>query len=308
MNRPLFKSGPSLKFSSLTISLVLLSAQSPGQVPDFSKVPNVWKGDSLGITNLINNGIKITKGKAICWFPKDSLSEMQMSQIADTLSTGIVAAERFIKAPLSWQARLMNDPYVFYFRLDSFISHASLYGFVSVPFWRIKNGKAPWLHEALHEMLYSKSDKWFSPAMTEQFANENMPLWLHEGLPDFIAMQVASQNHLRHFDVFSNSISTNADSLFLTNIKPGNASYIISRIGSKGVMPELFSKNRGDYAPGFYHGSCSFVKFIVENYSLDVLLTAISSFEKENESIEAATGKPLTTLKKEWLEKLSVNQ
>jgi hypothetical protein len=297
-----------MKVSGLTIGLVLLWTQSPGQAPDFSKVPNVWQGDSLNITNLVNNGIKITKGKAICWFPKDSLSEKQMSQIADTLNTGIAAAEKFINAPLSWQVHLMNDPYVFYFRLDSFISHASLYGFVSVPFWRIKNGKAPWLHEALHEMLYSKSDKWFSPAMTEQFANENMPLWLYEGLPDFIAMQVASQNHLRHFDVFSNSISTNADSLFLKDIKPGNASYVISRIGTKGVMPELFSKNRADYAPGFYHGSCSFVKFIVENYGLDVLLTAISSFEKENESIEAATGKPLTTLKKEWLEKLNVKQ
>ena len=104
--------------------------------------------------------------------------------------------------------------FLFFFRVDSFISHASLYGFVSIPFWRIKRGKAPWLHEALHEMLYSKNDKWFSPAMTEKFANENMPLSIYQGLPDYIAMQVSHQNHLTHFDVFSNSNSTNADSLF----------------------------------------------------------------------------------------------
>ncbi len=122
--------------------------------------------------------------------------------------------------------------------------------------------------------------------MTEKFANENMPLWLHEGLPDYIAMQVSRQNHLALFDVFSNSNSTNADSLCLENMKSGNASYIISRIGAKGVMPELSSKNRIDYAPGFYHGSCSFVQFIADNYGLNVLLTAISSSEKEQESIE----------------------
>jgi hypothetical protein len=174
----------------------------------------VWEGDSLNITCLINNGIKITKGKAICWFPKDSLSESQMNQIVDTINVGIRAAEKFINAPFAWQVHPMSAAYVFYFRVDSFISHASLYGFVSIPFWRIKRGKAPWLHEALHEILYSKNDIWFSPAMTEKFANENMPLWLHEGLPDYLAMQVSRQNHLTHFDVFSNVI-TNADSLFL---------------------------------------------------------------------------------------------
>jgi hypothetical protein len=73
-------------------------------------------------------------------------------------------------------------------------------------------------------------------------------------------------------------------------------------------MPELSSKNRIDYAPGFYHGSCSFVQFIADNYGLDVLLTAISSPGKEQESIEMATGKPPATLKKEWLEKLKIKQ
>ena len=298
-----------MKICDLTIGLLLILVRSSvSQVPDFSKVPNVWKGDSMNITNLINNGSKITRGKAICWFPKDSLSGNQMNQIADMINVGITAAEKFINAPLPWQVHPINEPYVFYFRADSFISHASLYGFVSIPFWRIKKGKAPWLHEALHEMLYSKSDKWFSPSMTEKFADENMPLWLHEGLPDYIAMQVSHQNHLTHFDVFSNSNSTNADSLFLENIRAANAQYIISHIGAKGVMPELSSINRNDYAPCFYHGSCSFVQFIADNYGLNALLTAISSSEKEQESIEMATGKPLAILKKEWLEKLKINQ
>jgi hypothetical protein len=298
-----------MRMPGLTIGLlVLLARPSIGQVPDFSKVPNIWEGDSLNIANLVNNGIKITKGKAICWFPKDSLSEETMNQIVDTINIGIAAAGKFINAPLTWQMHPMDEPYVLYFRSDRFISHASCFGFVSIPFWRIKSGKAPWLHEVLHEMLYSKNDKWFSPGMTEKFANENMPLWLYEGLPDYIAMQVARQNHLTHFDVFSNSNSANADSLFLEDMRSPNASYIILHIGSKGVMPELSSENRINYAPGFYHGSGSLVQFIADNYGLNVLLTAISLSGREQESIETATGKPLTALKKEWLDKLKIKQ
>jgi hypothetical protein len=76
-----------MKICGLTVGLlIILISSSIGQAPDFSKVPNVWAGDSLNITWLINNGVKITKGKAICWFPKDSLSVARMNQIGDTIN------------------------------------------------------------------------------------------------------------------------------------------------------------------------------------------------------------------------------
>lgn len=295
------------KYFSLII-ILLLTELSISQVPDFSKVPNLREGDSLHIIYLIDHGVKITKQKAICWFPKDSLSEKRMNEIADTINVGVIAAEKFINAPLPWQVHSINEPYTFYFRLDSFISHASLYGFVSIPFYRIKNGRAPWLHEALHEILYSNTDKWFAPPMTDEYANAHMPLWIHEGLPDYIAIRVSRQNNLSYYDVFSNNDPANIDSLFVENLRSENGSYIISHIGANGIIPELFGKDRFNYAPGFYHGSCSFVQFIAERYRLNVLLTAISSFEKEQESIEAVSGKPLATLKKEWLDKLKIKQ
>lgn len=286
--------------------LLLFSKSSIGQVPDFSKVPNVHDGDSLNISRLVNNGIKITKGKAICWFPKDSLSEKLMNAIADTLNTGITEAEKFIKAPLSWQQHAFNTPYTFYFRLDSFVSHASCAGFVSIPFWRIKERKAPWLHEALHEMLVSNIGSWFSPAITDDFLNKNEPTWLFEGLPDYITMKVSNLNNLLWFDVFSKTYNLNIDSVFIENMKTKNGRYILSYIGNKGIMPELSSKERIQYAPAFYHGSCSFVQFIAGKYGLEILLTAISSFQKEQETIVKLTGKTISTLKKEWLNQLGI--
>ena len=222
------------------------------------------------------------------------------------INTGINKAEKFIGTPLPWQLHPPNKPYTFYFRLDRFVSHASQAGFVSVPLWRIKDGKAPWLHEVIHEMLYTKTGSWYSPAVSEKEWYKNMPLWLFEGLPDYISLKISLLENLPWFDVFSNSYQTNIDSLFIKEIGSDKGSYILSFIGNKGVMPELFSNDRIKYAPAFYHGSCSFVYYLAGNYGIKILLTGISLFGQEQETIEKLTGKPIEILKKEWLDKLKI--
>jgi hypothetical protein len=54
------------------------------------------------------------------------------------------------------------------------------------------------------------------------------------------------------------------------------------------------------YAPAFYHGSSSFVQYIVDKYGVEILLSAISSFRKEQEKIEQLTAKSIDILKEEW--------
>ena len=251
----------------LTIAIVTSTFQSSiSQVPDFSKVPLLHDGDSINITYLINNGIKITAGKAICWFPKDSLTEQKMTEIANMINTGINATEKFINAPLPWQ-----------------------------------------MHQVIHEMLYANTGIWFSKTITDEDFDKNFPNWLSEGLPDYISLTVSLANHLTWFDVFSNSSQTNIDSLFKKEMGSEKGTYILSFIGTKGVMPELSSKERILYAPAFYHGSSSFTRYLSDNYGLKMLLTAFSQFKKELETIERLTGKTLDVLKKEWLAKLNLN-
>ncbi len=273
------------------------------QIPDFSRVPVLHDGDSVNIVYLINHGVKISEGKVISWFPKDSLTAKQMHEIVTMINTGISAAEKFINAPLPWQLHQSTQPYTFYFRFDRFVSHASQAGFVSIPFWRIKDGKSPWLHEVMHEMLYTKNGSWYSNNVTDKEHDEQMPLWLFEGLPDYISSEVSLIENLPWFDVFSNSRQTNIDSLFFKETGADKFSYILSFIGSKGVMPELFSDDRMLYAPVFYHGSSSFVKYIADSYSIKILLNSMSSFKAEQATIEKLTGKTIEVLKKEWLNK-----
>jgi len=129
-------------FDKLVIGLVLTaSAPAMGQLPDFSKVPNLWENDSLNIVYLVQHGIPITKKKVICWFPADSMTSQRMNEIADTINAGVTSAEEFIHAPLPWQVHRFDEPYVFYFRPDSFISHASMAGLYPFLFGVLKTGK-----------------------------------------------------------------------------------------------------------------------------------------------------------------------
>lgn len=119
---------------------LLIALCSRSQMPDFPRVLNLHPGDSTNITQLIACVVSIKKGTIIAWFPKDSLPEIQMSKMVETLNTGMKAAEAVIRAPLPWQVHQPSDAYTFYFREHSFVSHASGAGFVSIPFWRIKEG------------------------------------------------------------------------------------------------------------------------------------------------------------------------
>jgi hypothetical protein len=40
-------------------------------------------------------------------------------------------------------------------------------------------------------MLDTNTGSWFSTSITEDEANKEMPLWLFEGLPDYISLKVS---------------------------------------------------------------------------------------------------------------------
>jgi hypothetical protein len=278
------------------------------EVPDFTKIKwsSLYMEDSLAITNLVLNGTKVVNGRTVCWFPKDSLSSNRMTAIAKLIDRGITLAEDFIHTPADWQA-YPNGTYTFYFRPGKFISHASLCGFISIPLWRIKSDQSPWLHEAFHEMLNHKSGAWPTNKDTVEWAN-NVPIWLLEGLPEYFANEVSSANNIPKFDPFTKSYRTNADSLFLIDLRTDKGKLALTNIGTKGVGPnrsnfQLLS-DRKSYAPAFYHGSASFLKYISDTYGIDVLLKTIASFKGEHETIEKLTGKSISELKDGWIREI----
>ncbi len=288
----------------IVIALFTFGMKVAAQIPQFYKAPFIQPDDSINITQLIKSGICLSKKNVVAWFPKDSLSTRRMNEILDTLSIGIAAAERLIKTPQSWQVHQKGVPYTFYFRLDNFVSHSSGAGFVSVPFSRIKQGKAPWLHEAIHEMLNSKNGAWNNGSVALEVVAKNFPLWLSEGLPEYISLTASQKYKLPMFDVHTKSFLTNIDSICREDLKGVLADTVLPFIGKKGVLIALFGKDRRLYAPTFYHCSCSFVKYLVEQYGIDPLVASLAAYPREMEELEKRTHSSLYKLKEAWLIKI----
>jgi hypothetical protein len=289
----------------LFVILFILSINATSQIPQFYKAPFIQPGDSTNIMQLIKSGSFRSEKNVIAWFPKDSLSVERMDGILDTLSIGIAAAERLIKTPQTWQVHQKGMPYTFYFRLDSLVSRSSGSGFVSIPFWRIKQGKAPWLHEAIHEMLNTKNGNWNNDSITLEVAVKNTPLWLSEGLPEYISQTVSHKYKLPFFDVQSKSFLTNVDSICREDLKGKLADSVLAFIGKKGALIELFGKDRRLYAPTFYHCSCSFVKYLAERNGIDPLIESLAAYPREMEELEKRIHSSLEYLKKDWLIKIN---
>lgn len=255
--------------------------------------------DSARISYLVENGIQIKKGKVLAWFPKDSLSAKQMNGLLDTINMGIDAAEKFIEAPLAWQWRQTKEPYTIYFSIDTFISHAAG-GYVAISFWRTKQGKAPWLHEVIHEMLNAKADD----SIPIKEWKENMPQWLVEGLPEYVAREIYKQRSWSYYDIHRNKTHNNADSACKADLRNENGKSALTYIAKRGGMAELQGKDRRLYAPAFYHCSCSFVKYLSENKGIVPIINSFSASPYVQQELERSINSSLNIMKSAWLEKL----
>jgi len=289
--------------------MTIAVGDSMAQMPDFTKLPFVNKADSAPIADLIRNGVRVD-GKAVqCWFPKDSMSHKRMREITHMIDRGIKGANKFIGAPLDWQELPPGKPITFYFRRDSFISHGSWAGFVSIPFWRIRDDKAPWLHEAFHEILAPRKlcDLLRKEANDSTAASDGeLPEWLGEGLPDVLKLEVARKEGLSEYDVFSGSRNLDFDSAFRARLSDEHTRKVLPYIGVDRYMPELFSNERHLYASAFYSGSASFVKFLIARYGLPTILTVNANMDECNATLKKLTGKSIDTLRREWLEAMGI--
>lgn len=261
--------------------------------------------DSLRVIQLHQRGVQVERDRIVAWFPTDSLSRQRMEGIADTLNRGVLQAEQLIGAPFHWQ-EFSGKPITFYFSPEKFISHASWDGLVFIPFWRIKAGQSPWLHEALHIIFRSNKGSWGNVSREERAAM--MPLWLTEGLPDYVDMKIAYERKFHRFDLWKDGGLLKTDSSCRSKLSGAQGAYILKFVGSPGTPPELFGEHRSQYAPTFYNCSSSFVKFIADQYGLEVLVEGIADFQKEHQVIEKLTGKTMGQIKQAWSDKVLLKE
>lgn len=251
---------------------------------------------------LQSEGIVIERGKVIAYFPKNSLPESRMNEIVDTINLGITLADKYIGGPYDWQV-FKNRQLTYYFCEGNFMSTTSKEDDIFIPIWRAQSNQSPWLHETMHLLLRSVNGNWNPKSNPMNLFK--MPMWLTEGLAEFLAMKISYEYHIPKFDIFESGGYSKLDSISCILLTQENGPHILKYIGKPGIIIKLFTKKRWEYAPTFYNCSSSFTKYLVETYGLDKIINAYSNYKNEIKTIEELTGKTITELKEDWLSKIS---
>jgi hypothetical protein len=254
------------------------------------------------INTLRTEGVVINRERVIAFFPKNSIPENRMNEIVDTINLGIILAEKYIGGPYDWQV-FKNKQVTYYFCEGNFMSTTSKEGDIFIPVWRAQSNKSPWLHETMHILLRSENGNW-NPRSNPMNLFK-MPMWLTEGMAEFLAMKISYDYQIPKFDIFDSGGYSKVDSVCNIIAKQGNGPHILKYIGEPGIMIKLFTKKRASYAPTFYNCSCSFIKYLVETYGLLKVLNAYTNYKKEIRTIEEFTSKTMKELREDWLEKIN---
>ncbi len=282
----------------LTTFLILLASRLViGQQP-----LNWAADDGKRVETLTTEGTRVEGQNVVVWFPK-SLSRADAESILKRLDPAVGGLWRRVGIH-DWQA-VPKGKITYYLSDDSFVAHASGRSAVFIPVDRVKDGRAPYLHEATHELLASKTN--LSPQQAADPAQLRRPLWITEGLPDYIARIVAAEFGLTEEGPFGTPTVSGVDAVCVERARTPDGATMVPYIGGMGRPEVLFTTDRSRFAPTFYPCSFSFTKYLAERVGLDTLvgLFALKPSDMAGRMDQIA-GKPLASLRADWLRLLKL--
>jgi len=272
----------------LTFAIVL--AQSSAQ-------PLNWAGDDgPRVEALKKTGVRTEGAHAVLWTPSDTLTDEQRRDLVEKLDLGLPVVKRLVGRH-SWQV-VGDEKITYYVSADRFVSHATGRGAVFIPLVRVQDGKAPFFHEVSHEYLAHRP----TTARTAPRPGSR-PLWLMEGLADFVGQSAASEAGVVEGDVFDTGGLAGVDGVCATRLREPIGKQVVAAMGENAELPALFTTDRQTVAPTFYACSFSFTKFIVAKIGLDETVALMPLFASGGvpKRIEQLTHTTVARLREEWL-------
>lgn len=256
-----------------------------------------WSADDAArIAALEKGGRRIEGAHMVVWHPP-SLLPSDADRILRRLDPAIVALWTRVGTH-DWQA-VPKGRITFYLSDDSFVSHASGRGGVFVPMARVIDGRAPYLHEATHELLASTR---MDPAPAAGTPPVRRPLWLTEGLPDYVAQAVATEIGMTEEGPFASGGLSGADRVCAERARAADGATMLPFVGGPGRPEVLFTTDRARFAPTFYTCALSFTKFLAGRATLESLVALFGVPPSETLSrLETIGGTPLATHRSAWL-------
>lgn len=280
--------------------------------PRTTSAPLNWSAaDSARIAFLAAHGYRVERANAVLWAPHDSIDEVWMRALVDTLDRGVAGMRRLMKAPYPWQ-RLGNAPVTFYLSPGRFVSHGTGYGAVFIPVSRVKERLAPFLHEASHELLAPKPPFYYresTDTIVGAKVAESTPLWLFEGLPDYLAHSVAPAIGLHEGDVFEVGGLARADSSCAARVQASPLGREIIEAVGRGTRPAaLFTTQRQQIAPAFYACGQALTRHLVEHLGVRETVELMPAMARGDWAAQIGRrgGVPIEVFRRRWLERIGL--
>ncbi|MEZ5417419.1 MAG: hypothetical protein R2708_08750 [Vicinamibacterales bacterium] len=279
---------PTTRAAATALALCLAAPAATAQ-----QALNWSADDGQRIETLRTTGDHIEAANLVLWFPP-SLPRGDADALARRLDPAVAGLWAQVGTH-DWQA-VPKGPITYYLSDDAFVAHATGRGAVFVPMARVKDGRAPFLHEAVHELL--ASTRLGPPAA----GTPRPPLWLTEGLPDYVARGVAADLGLTEQGPFGTPSLAGVDAVCAERAATPDGAAMLPFVGGPGRPAALFTTDRARFAPTFYSCSFSFVKHLVGRSSL----AAVVGLFGETPDVLAARletigGKPVAKVRADWL-------
>jgi hypothetical protein len=279
--------------------LARVQAQPTPQPPPAA--PLDWAADDGKRVAELTTGGERREGELVVLFtPAGALDDAEEAALLERLDKGI-AALREVVGRHDWQV-VRESKITYYVSADRFVSHASGRAAVFIPLVRVQDGRAPFLHEAGHELLATFSRPLTpDPAQRDRVVTKR-PLWLGEGLADYVAQTAATRAGVKEGDVFDIGGLPGADAACRERLKGPRGAEVLPFIGALGAPAALFTTERQQVAPTFYACGTSFTNFLVGRIGLQPTIGLMPHILTGDvlPRIEKAAGVSMDTLRADW--------
>lgn len=255
-------------------------AQTPSRVERFDRI----------VQELYASGIKVERPRAVVWLSTQDMSSSERERLADDISNGIDEVERLLRLFFG-PARLE------YFVTREFDVTSHYYPGppprVFLALSRIKSGEAPYLHEAVHHLVFRHAKS----------RTLSVHIWLLEGFPNFVQGEIterAGRGHEGRMIVGNQRVDAEARKIIATPVGRD----LVSFVGRTGAPPDL-ETDREQVARPYYLLAQSFTKYLVETISLRPFATKLVPLMLNSARFDAMvhelTGKTVEQLRLAWL-------
>lgn len=263
--------------------------------PATAQQPLNWaQDDGKRVAELEKDGYRLDGEHVTLWCPP-SLARADADVLLKRLDPGVDGLWRRVGTH-AWQA-VPKGKITYYFSEDAFVAHASGRAAVFVPMARVRDGRAPYLHEATHELL----------ASTRTGGSGARPLWLTEGLPDYFARLVAAELGTTEAGPFDTPTIAAADGICAERARTPDGATMLPYVGGDGRPQVLFTTDRSRFAPTFYTCSLSFVNYLADRVGLTTLVDLFGDGPAETMALlDRLKGRRLADWRTEWLRLLKL--